>query len=97
MEISEFKRALGAAELNTLKRFNNLLKTLNTFDLKNEKADSLDKDTIQIETINLLSHRQDFSPEKELTKSPKERLSSQGSTEYEVYIILVSFFKMRYN
>lgn len=87
MEYSEFKRALEAAELNTLKRFNNFIHTLKAFDLKNEKVDSLDKDTIQLETINSLTNRQDESPERESTRSPKERVSVQGSAEYEVTLI----------
>ena len=86
MEINEFKKALGAAELNTLKRFNNFMKTLKSFDLQNEKVSLQHSDNIQIETINQLSHRQDSSPKRRHTKSPKERLSAEGSNEYEVRI-----------
>lgn len=89
MEFHEFKRALGGAELRSLKRFNNLLSTLKSFDLENEKVDSLDQEKIQLETINLLTHPQEDSPEKDLNRSPKERLSAQGSTEYEVTMALI--------
>lgn len=81
-EYNEYTKSMGAKDLPSIRRFYVFAKNLSTFTLSNEKIDSINHATTQLETINSVSVDNYQSPNRKTHSESKSQRQSVSPSSF---------------